>query len=331
MTQAPVTDRRGLFETRDPRRLLDTVPVVSSGLWSHILRRYLPASVPYMRKLGVVGKTGTPCTTIDAYFAVNVSAPSCGPGASSETFVEFLQPDALGDVSSMYPLFPNLCPMCQAVLVEQPRSAQVVCVSCGESVGTCFPGGHSRSSNAQGLAHNLTSKRLTTYMYKRTNHFLDHLRRVQAKESTEVQTVVIHAVQSELAKEAILTGDPRITTTKIRSVLKKLRLQKYYNHVFSITARLSGRAAPRLTSLQEEKLLAMFQAIQEPFRRHCPVERTNMISYSYVLRKLVEILGWTHLIDYFPLLKSRQKVYNQDCIWRKICDDVGFPFYRSIA
>jgi hypothetical protein len=296
------------------------VPVVSSALWAHILRRYIAAPTPYMKKLGVVVDT----PTIDTYFAVQISAPM-------QEFVTFCGPDDLGDTASMYPLFPNLCPLCQAVLVEQPQSAQLVCISCGESVGVLFPGGGARASNAHGLAHTLSSKRLTTYMYKRTNHFLDHLRRVQAKESTEVNPLVIQAVQSELAKEGIYAGDSKITTSKTRAILKKLRLQKYYNHVFSITTRLSGLAAPRLTPLQEEKLLAMFQAIQEPFARHCPPDRTNMISYAYVLRKLVEILGWTHLMEYFPLLKSRQKVYNQDCIWHKICDDVGFPFYRSIA
>ncbi len=211
----------------------------------------------------------------------------------------------------------------------------IVCQNCGElssnvvmvtsASSQSFGGSFASSSSSS------SGKRITTYMYKRTNHFLDHLKRVQAKESLSVRPEVLQCVRNELAKERIFDCDARITTAKVRGILKKLKLQKYYNHVFSITSFLSGRRPPSLTPIQEEKLLSMFQVIQQPFSRHCPPDRTNMISYSYVLRKLVEILGWYDLIDYFPLLKSRTKVFSQDVLWKKICQDVGFPFYRSIA
>eukprot|EP00952_Eustigmatos_sp_NYUAD-ZCMA_P006731 28822-Eustigmatos_ZCMA.PRE.1 len=57
-------------------------------------------------------------------------------------------------------------------------------------------------------------RRLTTYMYKRTNHFLDHLKRVQAKETSVVKPEIIMTVENELRKERILRGDPKITTNK---------------------------------------------------------------------------------------------------------------------
>ena len=56
-----------------------------------------------------------------------------------------------------------------------------------------------------------------------------------------------------------------------------------------------------------------------------------MLSYLFIIRKLVEILGWDDLVNYFPLLKSRTKVYAQDRIWKLICEDCRFPFYKSIS
>jgi hypothetical protein len=32
----------------------------------------------------------------------------------------------------------------------------------------------------------------------------------------------------------------------------------------------------------------------------------------------------------FPLLKSREKLYMQDKIWQKICDDMGWEFIRTV-
>jgi hypothetical protein len=136
-------------------------------------------------------------------------------------------------------------------------------------------------------------------------------------------------VEDELRKENIQIGSPRITTAKVRHILKKLRLNKQYNHVFSITARLSQRSAPTLTPIQESKLVDMFQKIQEPFERHCPPERTNMLSYAYCLHKMSQILGWEDFAEYFPSLKSRDKIFDQDEIWKNICMDLGWPFVRS--
>ena len=80
----------------------------------------------------------------------------------------------------------------------------------------------------------------------------------------------------------------------------------------------------------EDKLCQMFKDIQGPFLKHCPKERKNFLSYSYVLYKFCEILGYTEYLKYFPLLKSRSKVANQDFIWRCICKDLDYPIIPSL-
>ena len=298
-------------------------PLLQPTLWVQISQRLYPASAPYLKKLGIVGKQVAPSTTIDQYFQVHTSGPHDGGFRQRGQYVKFMAASDLGIPGAYQPLDSDVCPACGQRMAYDAKNGQKVCHGCGESQGISFMvGAPSYGPNAMGgvglpAGGSNGARRLTTYMYRRTNHFLDHLKRVQGKESSAIKQSIVEAVECELRKERIDSGDPRITTTKIRSILKKLKLQKYYNHVFAITARLSGRAAPQLSTLQEEKLLAMFQMVQEPFQRHCPPDRTNMISYSYVLRKLVEILGWHSLVDYFPLLKSRHKVYLQDQIWKR--------------
>ena len=66
----------------------------------------------------------------------------------------------------------------------------------------------------------------------------------------------------------------------------------------------------------------MFKDIQAPFEKHCPPERKNFLSYSYVLYKFCELLGEDEYLEYFPLLKSKEKLYNQDVLFRKICEEL---------
>ena len=284
--------------------------------------------------MGLVEKRPLPMCTLDMFFGVNTHGVTTtqGPQQVSEQYVRMVPYSEVQDERKYTCVNPDICRACFNTLVKVSSQGFEVCVECGnlvsnpEQIATC-----STSSLGGTVGSSTGNRRLTTYMYKRTNHFLDHLKRVQAKQTSSVRPEIIGAVENELRKERVLAGDPRITTTKVRSILKKLKLQKHYIYVFQITAKLSGKAPPALTLIQEEKLLEMFQSIQGPFQTHCPPDRTNMLNYSYILRKLTQILGWYDLMDYFPLLKSRPKVHAQDMLWKKICADAGFPFHKSIA
>ena len=73
----------------------------------------------------------------------------------------------------------------------------------------------------------------------------------------------------------------------------------------------------------------MFKEIQVPFMKHCPENRKNFLSYSYVLHKFCELLELDYLLEYFPLLKSREKLQQQDLGRNsKVKVYVGFLFLK---
>jgi hypothetical protein len=74
----------------------------------------------------------------------------------------------------------------------------------------------------------------------------------------------------------------------------------------------------------------MFKQIQNPFRVVCPKARKNFISYSYVLHKFVQLLGFDEFKSCFPLLKDRNKLHQTDLIWKGICKILGWKFIKSI-
>ena len=116
----------------------------------------------------------------------------------------------------------------------------------------------------------------------------------------------------------------------MREILKKLKFNKYYEHIPHIINMLNGKKAPVLTRQYEEQLRIMFKEIQTPFMQHCPENRKNFLSYAYVLHKFCELLELDHLLVYFPLLKSREKLQQQDIIWSKICQSLLWEYIPSI-
>jgi hypothetical protein len=174
-----------------------------------------------------------------------------------------------------------------------------------------------------------TSEKVINYSYKRENHFNEWLSQFQAQEMTCIPEEVIEQLRSELKKMKIKKLED-ITHAKIRGLLKKLRLNKYYEHVPYITNILTGIKPPNMPQELEEYLRIMFKDIQKPFDNNCPTERKNFLSYSYVLYKFCELLGEDEYLQYFPLLKSKEKLYQQDVIWKKICDELRWEFIPTI-
>jgi hypothetical protein len=172
-------------------------------------------------------------------------------------------------------------------------------------------------------------REMSYYAYKKINHLNEWLAQFQAKETTEIPQSVLDQIRAELRKERI-TDMSKLKPSKLKEVLKKLKLSRCYDHVAHILNRLNGNSAPVLSREVEEKLRFMFKEIQFSFVKHCPKKRSNFLSYSYVLYKFCELLELDDYLPCFPLLKSREKLYMQDKIWQLICTDMGWQFIRTV-
>lgn len=121
-----------------------------------------------------------------------------------------------------------------------------------------------------------------------------------------------------------------LTPKKLRAILKKLKLNRYYEHLIHLLSKLTGLDIPHLDPEVEDKIRMMFKLIQPFFLKHAPKTRKNFLSYNYVLRKCVELLERDEYLPLFPTLKSRQKNFEQDLIWEKICRSLNWQFIPSL-
>ena len=215
----------------------------------------------------------------------------------------------------------TLCEKCNSELTIDHIQGISICISCGEQNNILI--------DSEKPNYKEPTYESNYFAYKRINHFNEWLSQFQAKESTDISSDIIEKILCELKKERIFNV-ANISNNKIRDILKKLKLNKFYEHIPYIINKINGKPPPNITKQIEEKLRYMFKEIQTPFEKHCPKNRKNFLSYSYVIHKFIQLLGIDEYLIYFPLLKSREKLYQQDKIWKNICKELNWKFINSI-
>jgi hypothetical protein len=238
-------------------------------------------------------------------------------------YLQKVDPEHAKDTSVQHQLQEKygICDDCENEMIFSANEAVFTCPECGNQEFILV--------DSDKPSYKDPPREISYYAYKRINHFNEWLAQFQAKESTEIPNEVYDLIIGELKKERFndLSG---LNRSKVREILKKLKLNKYYEHTPHITNRLNGQNAPVMTRETEEKLRHMFIEIQPSFQKHCPKDRSNFLSYSYVLYKFCELLELDEYLHCFPLLKNKDKLYQQDKIWQNICADLKWQFIRSI-
>ena len=215
----------------------------------------------------------------------------------------------------------DICNICNNKLYLSDLNSELYCKECGKSNDILVITDKVSYSDPQ--------SEITYYTYKRINHFNEWLAQFQAKERTDLPNEIFENIFKELQKNKHILLE-NLKYSDIREILKKLKYNKYYEHIPHILSIITGKRAPTLDRKNEEILRSLFKEIQLPFMKNCPSNRKNFLSYSYVLHKFCELLEYDHLLEYFSLLKSREKLHAQDIIWEKMCKDLNWEFIPSL-
>jgi len=213
------------------------------------------------------------------------------------------------------------CIDCNESLLYNNNQGELFCQKCGYTETILIV--------SEKGSYNDPPREASYFAYKRINHFNEWLAQFQAKETTELPETIYKDIYNELNKNIDINLS-QINYNQIRQILKKLKYNKYYEHIPHLINILSGQKAPTLTRGAEEMLRSLFKEIQIPFMNNCPANRKNFLSYAYVLHKFCELLEYDNLIPFFPLLKSREKLQQQDKIWEKICKDLQWQYIPSL-
>jgi len=171
-------------------------------------------------------------------------------------------------------------------------------------------------------------KEICFYAYKKINHFKEILAQFQGKESTQIADEIIQNILLQIKRERITLK--QMSYTKTKEILKKLGYNKYYEHIAFIKNKLG--IPPLIISPEMEELLCnLFMELQVPYAKFCPDYRVNFLNYYYILFKLCELLGEKTYLNEIPMLKDREKLIEQDDIWKKMCGALNWDFIPTIC
>ena len=259
---------------------------------------------------------------IDTFFKLNqTTEPQEVEPINTNTISKYFQNTDVSVVDMSQYVYPtDICRNChRGELIVYEDEGILICNNCYASVPYLVEN--------EKPTYKEPPKEVCFYAYKRINHFKEIIAQFQGKETTQISADIINTIKQQIKKERI--SMKHFTNEMIKEMLKKLGLSKYYEHIPFIKDKL-GIKPPVMSPELEESLFNLFIELQRPYSKFCPDDRVNFLNYYYTLYKLCELLGETQYLKDIPMLKDREKIIEQDCIWKNMCAELSWTFIPTI-
>ena len=198
-------------------------------------------------------------------------------------------------------------------IVDYERSI-LVCTKCG--VFEYYPV-HVSSYN-----HTMRYSRRKC-VYKRYDNFKTILDQFFYGRKQLVPDDVMKAIRNEICNRDNILYNYTIPLTIpiLECILKRNKMMKYKNSIYFIYFKLSGVPLPYITITEKDMMLNMFNVVSKIYDKYKPKGRKSFLNYSFVLKKLLIMLGKVEYAKYIPQLKTKSRQKELERIWELITKD----------
>ena len=198
-------------------------------------------------------------------------------------------------------------------IVDYERSI-LVCTKCG--VFEYYPV-HVSSYN-----HTMRYSRRKC-IYKRYDNFKVILNQFFYGLKQLVPDDVMKAIRNEICNRDNILYNYTIPLTipVLECILKRNKMMKYKNSIYFIYFKLSGVTLPYITITEKDMMLNMFYVVSTIYDKYKPNDRKSFLNYSFVLKKLLIVLGKNDYAKYIPQLKTKSRQIELERIWELITND----------
>ena len=107
----------------------------------------------------------------------------------------------------------------------------------------------------------------------------------------------------------------------VECILKRNELAMYKDSIYFIYFKLSGGSFQRITTKEYNTILSMFNVVSSIYDKYKPNDRKSFLNYSFVLKKLLIMLGKVEYAKYIPQLKTNSKKKEVERVWELITKD----------
>ena len=104
----------------------------------------------------------------------------------------------------------------------------------------------------------------------------------------------------------------------LECILKRNELLMYKDSIYFIYFKLSGGFFPRITTKEYNTILGVFNVVSSIYDKYKPNDRKSFLNYSFVLKKLLIMLGKVEYPKYIPQLKTHSKQTELERVWEII-------------
>ena len=112
-----------------------------------------------------------------------------------------------------------------------------------------------------------------------------------------------------------------LTIPILESILKRNKMMKYKNSIYFIFFKLKSQPLPYITTKEYNTILYMFNVVSNIYDKYRPKDRKSFLSYPFVLKQILIVLGKDDYAKYIPQLKTNSRQKELERIWELITKD----------
>ena len=134
---------------------------------------------------------------------------------------------------------------------------------------------------------------------------------------------VMKAIRNEICNRDNILYNYNIPLTIpiLECILKRNKLTRYKDSIYFIYFKLSGGFFPHITIKERDMMLNVFNIVSNIYDKYKPNDRKSFLSYPFVLKQILIVLGKNDYAKYIPQLKTKSKQKELERIWELITKD----------
>ena len=160
-------------------------------------------------------------------------------------------------------------------------------------------------------------------IYKRSDNFKVILNQFFYGGNRVVSDDIMETIRGEIhdGTNILYPYEIPLTIPILECILKRNELTMYKDSIYFIYFQLSGGPFPHIKTKEYNTILNAFDVISSIYDKYKPNDRKSFLNYSFVLKKLLIILGKVEYAKCIPQLKTHSKQKELERVWELITKD----------
>ena len=160
-------------------------------------------------------------------------------------------------------------------------------------------------------------------IYKRSDNFKVILNQFCYGGNKVVPDDIMKTIRDEIHNEIniLYSYEIPLMIPILECILRRNELSMYKDSIYFIYFKPSGGSFPRITTKEYNTILSVFNVVSSIYDKYKPNDRKSFLNYSFVLKKLLIMLGKVEYAKYIPQLKTHSKQKELERVWELITKD----------